>query len=124
MKRGLGRSWTSERMGPNHRITSGGFSTSSVPSKFSYGSSIAPFKRQQVSSLRKKRIVRERSNLNESWEFQPIKRPNQNMFMDLWKKGPTFDAMIDEGHKMDKPTMDQLIADIENTIEDSRQLDS
>ena len=124
MKRGLGRSWTSERMSSNHRMASSGFSTCSVPSKFSYRSNIASLKRKQVLSLRTKRIVQENSNLNESWEFQPIKRSNGNMFMDLWKKGPTFDAMIDEGHKMDKPTMDQLIADIENTAEESRQIDS
>ena len=75
--------------------------------------------------MKTKRIVKENSNCNESWEYQPVKRNGLgegNMFIDLWKQrgGPTFDSLIDEQHKMDKPTMDQLIADIEKTLKGSR----
>ncbi len=126
-KSNFNHSWTCERQiqlnSPkkethSRQTLTGGFGCS-IPTKFSYRR-ITSMKRNQASLLKRKSLGTEQCNLNESWEYQPMKRPtSENMFLDLWNtgEGPTFDSMIDKSHRMDKPTMDQLIADIENTIE-------
>jgi hypothetical protein len=70
-----------------------------------------PFKRRNND-----RCVEESSNTNEVWEYSPARRtrnPIENVFINLWKEEPSFNRCIDDVHKLDHCTIQQLLIDIE-----------